>query len=120
MSKLLALILVLTASAVQAETKLLMIEEHGCYWCGRWNKEIGPIYPKTAEGRTAPLTRVDISESPPPGVTLDKGAFYTPTFVLLVDGKEAGRIEGYPGDEFFWFLLGDLIEDAGLKLEPGS
>ena len=35
---------------------------------------------------------------------------YTPTFVLIEDGKEIGRIEGYPGDEFFWVRLENLLE----------
>ena len=33
---------------------------------------------------------------------------YTPTFVLARDGREVGRIEGYPGDSFFWALLDKL------------
>ena len=34
--------------------ELLMFEEKWCSWCERWNAEIGPIYPKTAESRRAP------------------------------------------------------------------
>ena len=34
--------------------------------------------------------------------------------MLLDDGREVGRIEGYPGEDFFWFLLGELID--GVKL----
>ena len=33
-----------------------------------------------------------------------------PTFVLVEDGRELGRIEGYPGEDFFWGLLGKLLE----------
>jgi hypothetical protein len=25
------------------------------------------------------------------------------------EGREIGRIRGYPGEDFFWGLLGDLI-----------
>jgi hypothetical protein len=35
---------------------------------------------------------------------------YTPTFVLADNGREVGRIEGYPGDAFFWGLLESLLE----------
>ena len=41
-----------------AETYLLMAEEQGCYWCARWDDEIAHIYPKTDEGKTAPLRPV--------------------------------------------------------------
>ena len=31
-------------------------------------------------------------------------------FVLVDQGREFGRIRGYPGDIFFWGLLANLIE----------
>jgi len=99
--------------AVAGELRLLMFDQAGCIYCARWEAEIGPIYPKTEEARVAPLTRIDIHDTLPEGVSLDRPAMLTPTFVLLDDGRETGRIEGYPGDEFFWFLLDELIEGAG-------
>ena len=59
--------------SAQAETYLLMAEEQGCYWCGRWNEEIGPIYPKTTEGQSAPLRRYDLYND---DVTADLKAEY--------------------------------------------
>ncbi len=99
-----------------AETRLLMAEEPGCVWCERWNKEIGPIYPKTTEGDIAPLQRYDIL-SPPVGVELTRRVVFTPTFILVRDGQELGRIEGYPGEDFFWGLLGQLMEQSGIDTE---
>ena len=48
---------------------------------------------------------------------LDRAAVATNTLqtqncLLLDDGRETGRLEGYPGEDFFWFLLGELIEQA--------
>ncbi len=86
-----------------------MVEEKGCMWCARWNKEIGPIYPKTDAGKRAPLRRIDKHEPLPQDVTPARGFFYTPTFLLLVNGVEKGRIEGYPGEDFFWGLLEQMI-----------
>ena len=28
---------------------------------------------------------------------------------FVEEGEEVGRIRGYPGDEFFWYLLAELI-----------
>nr|WP_321443010.1 thioredoxin family protein [uncultured Cohaesibacter sp.] len=86
-----------------------MVEQEGCIWCARWNKEIGPVYPKTEEGKQAPLRRFDKHDPLPDGIHVTRGFFYTPTFVLLVDGQEKGRIEGYPGEDFFWGLLDQLV-----------
>ena len=47
----------------------------------------------------------------------------TPTFVLVHEGEEVGRLRGYPGDQFFWGLLGGMLErlpaqaDASATLE---
>ncbi len=89
---------------------LLMIEEETCPWCQRWDEEIGVVYHKTEEGQRAPLRRVDIGAPLPDGVTLKSPARYTPTFVLLRDGVEVDRIEGYPGEEFFWGLLNEMLD----------
>lgn len=104
--------LLLLATVARAEMTLVMAEEHGCVWCAKWNAEIAPIYPKTPEGQTAPLTRVDIHDPIPEDLSFDRKLHFTPTFVLMVDGVESGRIEGYPGEDFFWGLLGKMIGDA--------
>lgn len=93
-----------------------MAEEQGCYWCARWDQEIAHIYPKTAEGKTAPLRRYDL-HSEAPDATLESRVRYTPTFILVEDGREVGRIEGYPGEDFFWGLLSIMFERANILLE---
>lgn len=102
-------ILLATCPAVYA-AELIMLEEYGCPWCERWDEEVGVIYHKTPEGRRAPLRRVDIHERLPADIRfLSKGG-YTPTFILVDDGREIGRIRGYPGEDFFWGLLGQLLK----------
>lgn len=90
-------------------TELIMMEEDGCPWCERWLTEIGGIYNNTAEGRVAPLRRVDVHSPLPSDLGFLKLAYFTPTFILVSQGREVGRIQGYPGEDFFWALLGELI-----------
>lgn len=94
---------------------LMMFEQPGCLYCARWNAEVAPEYPLTDEGKAAPLVRRQLRDDLPAGVTLDRPAVFTPTFVLLRGGAEAGRIEGYPGEDFFWPLLGQLIRQAAAQ-----
>jgi protein-disulfide isomerase len=114
--------LVLGAAPASAEVRLLMVEEPGCLYCARWFAEVGDAYAVTAEGRIAPLLRAQLRETLPAGVALVRPALFTPTFVLLNGGAEVGRIEGYPGEDFFWPLLGQLIGQlpADLQKDPGS
>lgn len=104
-----ALLIALPGGAL-AETRLLMLDQPACGYCAQWDAEVGVIYHKTAEGRRAPLLRAPIAGPLPQGVTLARRANYTPTFVVLLDGQEAGRIEGYPGEAFFYGMLNQIID----------
>ena len=50
----------LTVPLPALAAELVMVEQAGCHYCARWNAEIGPIYPRTAEGAYAPLRKVEI------------------------------------------------------------
>lgn len=113
--------LVLAASALcpqgASASELLMFERAGCVWCQRWDREVAPVYGKTAEARMLPLRRIDVERQKATGVTLAAPVRYTPTFVVVNDsGQEVGRITGYSNDDMFWGLLGKLA--ARLKPPP--
>nr|WP_103258305.1 SoxS [Tabrizicola aquatica] len=95
-----------------AEVELLMFEQPGCIYCAAWDREVAPEYPLTDEGRAAPLRRLQLRDPLPEGLTLISPPIFTPTFVLVEDGVEVGRIAGYPGEDFFWPLLAQLIAEA--------
>lgn len=103
-------VLVLTSAPALADLTLLMVEQRGCAYCRMWDDEIAPIYPKTAEGKVAPLRRMDLNAAQPADITLNSRPAFTPTFVLLRDGAEIDRLEGYPGEDFFWDLVGRMLE----------
>lgn len=101
------------APARAGELELVMVERAGCAYCARWNREVAPVYDKTPEARRAPLRRVNLDEGQPKGIV--QAVRYTPTFLLMKDGGEIGRITGYFDDGQFWGLLGGLLQrlDAG-------
>jgi hypothetical protein len=108
--RLMLLALALAAGAQNAgAAELLMFEDGGCPWCRRWHAEIGPGYPRTEEGRLAPLRRVNVRDQAGAGVALKQPVTATPTFVLVEDGQEVGRLVGYPGSDFFYGLLGEVL-----------
>lgn len=102
--------LALGASSLAASAaELLMFEDRGCGYCKRWDAEIGPGYSRSAEGRRAPLRKVNINSGAPHGVARKRPVTITPTFVLVHHGREVGRVVGYPGAEFFYGALGDVM-----------
>lgn len=116
----LSLVFAALAALPAHAVELVMVEQPGCAYCAAWDDAIGPIYPKTAIGEFAPLRRVDLHDGPPEGITYDYPARFTPTFILIDDdGAELSRIEGYPGEDFFWALLEQMAtERAGFAPEP--
>jgi hypothetical protein len=103
------LLLAVTAPSATA-AELVMFERDGCPWCAKFDREIGPIYPKTTEGARAPLRRVNIYRPLPKDLAAIKVERLTPVFVLVEDGREIGRIRGYPGDDLFWTQMAGLMQ----------
>ncbi len=98
----------LSLSSARA-AELVMFEQAGCAWCEAFDREIAPVYGKTAEGTRAPLRRINISQNLPQDLAFIEVERLTPLFVLIDKGREIGRIRGYPGADHFWGLLGALI-----------
>ena len=108
----LLVLLSLTLLAERAQAaQLVMFEEQGCPWCAAFRREVLSIYGNTEEAKIAPIRRVDILKSRPKDLSHIKGIRVSPTFVLLDDdGREVGRILGYPGFDTFWELLDGLLQ----------
>lgn len=113
------LFLAVLAALPLGAAELVMVERPGCHWCQQWHEEIGVSFHKTDESRRAPLRRVQISALPD-NVEFSSKPVFTPTFVLVEDGRELGRIEGYPGEHFFWPMLDQLLDAHPDATTPGG
>jgi hypothetical protein len=95
--------------------RLIMVEAPHCQFCMRWHAEVGSSYQDRPEGRAAPLVRLMRDA---PELAGFKPAVYTPTFILAREGREIGRIPGYPGEAYFWSELSELFKSAGIGAPP--
>jgi hypothetical protein len=110
-------IFVLVSAAEAAE--LVMYRRDGCPYCARWDREIGPIYSKTEISRRAPIRLINLSRDR--DLPIKHGPIiFTPTFVLVENGREVGRMEGYTGDEFFWVRLANLLATLPQQSPKGA
>lgn len=98
-------------AGLASDLRLVMVEQPGCAYCAAWDDQIGPAYPNTREGQFAPLMRADLHMGPPNGVTYSRRVSFTPTFILVEDGQEIARMEGYVGEDFFWPVYRKLLEE---------
>ncbi|WP_227427214.1 hypothetical protein [Roseibaca sp. Y0-43] len=110
-------------ATAQSDTglRLLMIEQAGCAYCVAFNRDIAPIYAKTPQGEAAPLIHADLRDDMPDGITLASRPFVTPTFILIgPDGTEISRMTGFPGEDFFWPYIAQMIDEAQQSLSDAA
>jgi hypothetical protein len=115
-----ALVAALLATHAAAAAELVYVREAGCPYCKMWDERIGPIYGKTAEGQATPLRQIEKRSPELAAFKLSRPIRYTPTFVLVTNDVEIGRIEGYPGEDFFFPRLARLLEDSQAEGRPDS
>lgn len=122
-----ALVLPLAAGAAPLQPdwqvrplQLMMVTSPACHFCRLWREEIGPGYASSAAGRLAPIFEVDVEGPFPDGLALDRRPRLTPSFILLDQGTEIGRVEGYVGRRHFYPVLAEMMERAGLNLPQGA
>lgn len=95
--------------------RLLMVERGDCIYCRAWHAQIGPGYAGSAAGKAAPLLTVDMDGAWPDGLVLARRPFITPTFILLDEGVEVARVEGYFVQERFYPAINNLLATTVIK-----
>ena len=102
-----------------APAVLVMIGDPGCPYCARFEREVAPGYTASNDGKLAPLVRRDRHDA---DVAFLPRIVYSPTFVMLVRGREIGRIVGYAGADLFWMQVAALLTDVQgvLANDPAS
>ena len=101
-----ALMLFALASLPAGAAELVMFDRKGCPWCAKWHAEIGVEgYARSPEARTAPLRVYLVGTPMPADIKQLKPIIGTPTFVLMDNGVEVDRFEGYPGKAVFYGRL---------------
>lgn len=108
----------LDVSKLNVERQLIVFEAEDCPFCKQFRREV-------MDGWKAEVPIVaTLHANPPPGWTLDKPLFATPTIVLFAKGKEVSRYTGYNGDKTrFWQWLGFQLltpEQQKIAFEQGT
>ncbi len=91
-------------------TELIAFEAPGCRYCPIFRRDVAPSYPATRAGKVAPLRFVDVNDEPAASaLRLARPITMVPTVVLVQDGVEVGRIDGYVGRENMHHILNTLL-----------
>lgn len=105
-----ALLAIFLSPVLARASELVMFERKSCIWCQRWDRDVGTTYDKTQESKLLPLRRVDLDRRDKNDILLAGPVLFTPTFVIVDNGREIGRITGYMNEDSFWGLLGTYAD----------
>ena len=93
----------------QAPLELVMVTSDHCPFCKAWERDVGFIYSNTPYAQKARLRRVDIADMASTLPELPTIVFGTPTFLILENNMEVGRIEGYQSSDLFFWALSEYV-----------
>lgn len=102
----LTVIYVPAASAAQ----LVYVEWKDCGYCKVFNRQMAWAYVSSAIGKKIPLRRVNILQRWPADLKRVNRPSYTPVFILVENGREVGRFDGYASPQGFTSNLRRLLK----------
>lgn len=89
--------------------ELIAFEAPGCNYCPVFRRDVAPTYATTRAGKIAPLRFLDVNDRAADTLELARPITMVPTVVLMQDGVEIGRIDGYVGRENMHRILNTLL-----------
>jgi thioredoxin-related protein len=97
-----------------AETmELVVMEAPGCVYCTLFRRDVLPSYTASQQAKDLPIRFVDLNDEAANALGLDGPIDVVPTFVVMKNNHEVGRIPGYMGPEFFFHSINHIISGSG-------
>lgn len=97
-------------SAARGRTvELLVFEHRDCVYCRVFRADTLPRYRESENAAKAPIRFVSIEHADTTTLKLNGAIQMVPTFVLMQDGQEVGRIAGYWAPDNFFKMLSNLM-----------
>jgi thioredoxin-like negative regulator of GroEL len=89
--------------------EVIVFEMAGCHHCVAFRDNLGARYLASTLQRAAPMRFVDIDKSDPASYPLATELRMLPTIVLIKNGREIDRLEGYPVPEIMFAMVKDAL-----------
>jgi thioredoxin-related protein len=92
--------------------QLVVMEAEGCIYCTVFRRDVLPSYEESERGKDMPVRFVDVNDVEKTGIELVQPIDILPTFVVVKDNREVGRIPGYVGPEDFFHSINYLLSSS--------
>lgn len=92
----------LISAPSSADAELIVIEVEGCVYCKVFRRDVLPGYLASQRSKEVPIRFIDYNTQAAADLPLNGPVTIVPTFVMMKDNREVGRLPGYVGrNEFF-------------------
>ena len=92
--------------------QLVVMEAPGCTYCDIFRRDVLPSYEASEQAKDMPVRFVDVNDLPKTQIELQSQIDILPTFVIVKNNAEIGRIPGYVGPEDFFHSVSYLLSSA--------
>ena len=92
--------------------ELVVIEADGCIFCEIFRSDVLPSYETSEQGKQMPARFVDINDMEATHIEFKGAVDIVPTFIVVKNRREVGRISGYVGPENFFHSINYLLASA--------
>ena len=92
--------------------QLVVMEADGCTYCGIFRRDVLPSYEASERAKDMPVRFIDVNDVEKARLDLQAPVNIVPTFIVMKDNKEVGRIPGYLGPENFYPTIKYLMSTA--------
>jgi len=94
---------------------MVVLEVPGCIYCNVFRRQLLPTYKSSKQAKRIPIRFVNLNDPALAEIGLTQPVGIVPTFVILEDNQEIGRIPGYMSRHDFFRAI-----DYILSGRPGS
>ena len=98
-----------TSKVLEEQFELIMFETSLCNHCVVFDAEVTKLYKSHSLAKTAPMVKVNMDEVGTGRYHLNKPIQMVPTFVVMKNGKEIGRISGMVNKFSFLAFVRDKL-----------
>lgn len=95
-----------------AQLELVVIEAPGCDYCDVFRRDVLPTYQASEQAKDVPIRFIDINDEAASEVGLNSPVNVVPTFVVLKNNREIGRIPGYTGPDVLFQAIKHLVTNS--------
>lgn len=92
--------------------QLVVMEADGCIYCNIFRRDVLPSYEASERGKDLPVRFIDVNDVETARIELQSPIDILPTFVVIKDNREIGRIPGYMGPEDFFHSINYLLSSS--------